>query len=395
MITILLGGVVSNTYLKAESEPINIVGDTSADGILKATIDASCEADTLTIDFTSGRYLLWVLEGDSSVYPGQESKGILEIQNQSKYEYEVVGMEFVADTLYIKRIYNDAAKAAGLTSSQVIAMSDDDWYQLNKDYYHEENFDDYETLRQMFGEGTIHQGNALSNETSKEMLTLATKYLFYNTQVSLNTDVIPVSYKNVSDTISVYQLLHSDNKELTQQLFPTPIREDGIKNNIGFAFHYIIGNAFNGAYGDVGFKLTLQKVKKEVFYQATFDPRNGEDIFTLDNLTYNQLLEEVTEPMQPDYQFIGWYYLDGEVEKMWDFTSDTITKNMEFYAKYQKITTKDEIEHPDKDVNQTPSTATGTTPVAVATNDTSKLMFYTVLLLASMVLLATYSKRKQ
>lgn len=70
---------------------------------------------------------------------------------------------------------------------------------------------------------------------------------------------------------------------------------------------------------------------------------DGETSFIINNLSHNALLTTPVSPSRSGYQFIGWS--KGKyVNDIWDFGTDTVTKDLTLYAVWEKVNRDDEVQ---------------------------------------------------
>ncbi len=70
-------------------------------------------------------------------------------------------------------------------------------------------------------------------------------------------------------------------------------------------------------------------------YRITFNSMGGSNV-PYDDVPYNQLLPEPTEPDKPGNNFRGWYK-ESSCINPWDFASERVTENRTLYAKWEVI----------------------------------------------------------
>lgn len=68
-------------------------------------------------------------------------------------------------------------------------------------------------------------------------------------------------------------------------------------------------------------------------YTVKFDSCGGSSV-AAQTKTYGSKLDKPTTPQRTDYTFMGWYY-DSAYTKAWNFSSDTVNKNLTLFAKWQ------------------------------------------------------------
>lgn len=68
-------------------------------------------------------------------------------------------------------------------------------------------------------------------------------------------------------------------------------------------------------------------------YTVYFDSQGGSMIDPIDNIDYEELINEPDMPEKAGYIFDGWYISEDLIE-LWDFSCDTITANTTIYAKW-------------------------------------------------------------
>lgn len=69
-------------------------------------------------------------------------------------------------------------------------------------------------------------------------------------------------------------------------------------------------------------------------YTVTFNSNGGSSVST-QNITYNTVVAEPSEPTKTGYTFAGWY-TDSSLTEVWSFTT-VITENITLYAKWVSI----------------------------------------------------------
>lgn len=225
------------------------------------------KANTVVIDVTSG--VLKGLTGSQGIFPGALQTANFNIINQTGETFTITEFNIESQILNPRRIYNDAAvntygNLSTSTKNTVEALTSEQWYQLNADYFGEQNFTDLNILRKMFGQGDISQGTTLSKiDNGEKMLSLASFYLFQNCiQLSFDTQQYPVnSNSNKNVFMQDYLSKTPENQEIISDVFFSKTVDE---NTLSFPIGYRVdgartGNTFNGALSDFGFSLTLKR----------------------------------------------------------------------------------------------------------------------------------------
>lgn len=251
---------------KADEKTSETVYGEIEKGKASVTLLEADAADEIVIDFFPNRnrdYFLEQFTGYNYVLPGELETGVFVIDNQTGSEYEVVDFQINADMVSLGRIYNDAARAS-LSQSDAATMDGEAWYQLNAAYYGEANFSNLSVLREMFGVGDNRQGVRIAEETSSKMIALGYQYLFSRSQLSFDNDTNPVSNTVDNAALSVNRYLamsDSEKQAFLKEIFPKTIGDTPYETTIGYSINQMIGNAYNGAYADFQFTITLRKIE--------------------------------------------------------------------------------------------------------------------------------------
>ncbi|MFV0394219.1 MAG: InlB B-repeat-containing protein [Coprobacillaceae bacterium] len=75
-------------------------------------------------------------------------------------------------------------------------------------------------------------------------------------------------------------------------------------------------------------------------YTVIFDSQGGSTVNSITNITNNSKINEPSNPIREGYKFTGWY-LESVCHNVWDFDNDRVTSNMTLYAKWEKVTDKE------------------------------------------------------
>lgn len=82
-------------------------------------------------------------------------------------------------------------------------------------------------------------------------------------------------------------------------------------------------------------EITLKAKWQKYEYSVTFDPQNGDPIFS-QNVKYSERVEIPMEPIKVGYRFSGWYYNN----ELFDFSTLITTNEIALYAKWEEATYK-------------------------------------------------------
>lgn len=277
--TILFGNTL--TMISAAT---TIIDGSVIDEEFSVTIPEEIEEEQVVLNFSSNPAggIEYDFFGDNYVFPGTLIEDApLKIINETGEEYAITGFEVSAVLSRMGRLYGDVAISAGLTKAQTAALSADEWYQMNVDYFGEENLTDLDTLQVMFGYGNIGQGDWVGLETSPEMIDLAYYFLYNKTQLSFNNTLYPVSTSDVNPTIAIWNLMSASEatkKALINEMVGASIGDTPVTALIGYSTDYLdVGNAYGSAQTVVRFSFHLEKVNKTPIPE-TPNPENPEVI---------------------------------------------------------------------------------------------------------------------
>lgn len=78
------------------------------------------------------------------------------------------------------------------------------------------------------------------------------------------------------------------------------------------------------------------------FYHDKADMESGTDLIATRTTPHGSLLKNPVDDLtDPNYEFIGWFYMDGDEEKAFLFTTMVITKDMNVYGKWSSNVLKE------------------------------------------------------
>lgn len=88
-------------------------------------------------------------------------------------------------------------------------------------------------------------------------------------------------------------------------------------------------------------KLYVDWIRTKVFYSAAtysvdFHENDGSTVTDLTGLHYGDFVPVPDAPTKADYTFVGWY-TDTALTNAWNFATDTITGNLDLYAKWEAV----------------------------------------------------------
>ena len=87
-------------------------------------------------------------------------------------------------------------------------------------------------------------------------------------------------------------------------------------------------------------------------YTVSFDSFGGSAVSDV-TVLYGNLLTEPSEPMRTGYIFAGWYK-DADLSTQWNFSADTVTKNITLYANWSAIEYSIIYQNTDGAINTNP-----------------------------------------
>ncbi len=90
--------------------------------------------------------------------------------------------------------------------------------------------------------------------------------------------------------------------------------------------------AVDGVSNRSTFTFTIQT---NGLFNVSFSSLGGSEIAGV-QVPINGLISEPAQPSRTGYEFLGWYN-DAQYTDLWDFSTDTVTKNMTLYAKWSVI----------------------------------------------------------
>lgn len=114
----------------------------------------------------------------------------------------------------------------------------------------------------------------------------------------------------------------------------TPKKTRGVVPELPFVMYDSKGNEYYGlpAYSDKSIKLTREKPS----FKVTFNTNGGSAIDPYEKVIISSKISKPVNPSKNGYKFAGWYK-DSACTKAWNFSTDTVTKNVTLYAKWNKV----------------------------------------------------------
>jgi len=95
--------------------------------------------------------------------------------------------------------------------------------------------------------------------------------------------------------------------------------------------NYVI-TAIDGRSNQSTFTFTIQTIG---IFDVTFSSLGGTEIANI-QVPINELISEPTQPIRTGYNFLGWYE-DAQYTDLWDFSNNTVIKNMTLFAKWSAV----------------------------------------------------------
>ncbi|MDO5725643.1 MAG: stalk domain-containing protein [Tissierellia bacterium] len=166
--------------------------------------------------------------------------------------------------------------------------------------------------------------------------------------------IISAIYKNIAGS-NKFELLLDAGKNGTMTASPSnsPIDEGtevtiGINPNLGYKIATFTVNGYDkmselSADNKYIFKITERTEIKATFeeagvnvYKVNFNTNGGSAVSDI-QVEEGKTITEPTEPIKLGYNFDGWYK-EVTLENLWDFGTDTVTKDITLYAKWTEQT---------------------------------------------------------